>query len=350
MEQGFALVGIAPAEPVAHADYFRAWLASGQQGDMAFMGDHVEERLDPRKLVPGAKSIICVADTYGPRPHTPDPTPHTHGRIARYAQQDDYHRTMKKRLHAVADELRVKWPQHTFRSGVDTAPIMERPHAQAAGLGWVGKHTLLLHPHLGSWLLLGEIVTTLPLQTTPPLGPDIGCGTCTRCIDACPTQCIDPAGYRMDPTRCISYLTIEHKGQIDPTLHEAMGDWIAGCDVCQEVCPFNQGSGVRDQGSGSHSRLRFSEAHAPPHGPALALLDVLQWTEPGRRHAFTRSALKRVKLDQIKRNALIAAGNHLARHDDAALRARIEALAADERESPLVRLTAEQVLAHAQRR
>jgi epoxyqueuosine reductase len=336
---GFALVGIAPAEPVADADYFRGWLDTGRHGDMAFMSQHVDERLDPRKLVPGAESIICVADRYAAHP-PPDITHLPAGRIARYAQQDDYHRTMKKRLHALADELRVKWPEHTFRSGVDTAPIMERPHAQRAGLGWIGKHTLLLHPQRGSWLLLGEIITTLPLQTSPPLDADIGCGTCTRCIDACPTRAIDAAGYRMDPTRCISYLTIEHKGPIDPTLQPMMGDWIAGCDVCQEVCPFNQGADVHADAEALRSvRTR------PPHGASLPLLDVLQWTEADRRRGFVRSALKRIKLDQIRRNALIAAGNHLAQHEDPALRRRIEAIAMDEAESELVRLTARQVLA-----
>ena len=362
---GFAWCGIAPAEPVADPDYFRGWLARGEHGDMAFLAEQVEERLDPAALVPGAKAIICVADAYGDRGSgvgyrvseeetaTASPTPPAHGRIAGYAQQPDYHRTMKKRLHALADELRIKWPQHTFRSCVDTAPVMERQHATRAGLGFIGKHTLLIHPRAGSWLLLGEIITTLPLQWTTASGGGSGgesfrgCGACTRCIDACPTRCIDPAGYRLDATRCISYLTIEHKGVIDASLHAAMGDWLAGCDVCQAVCPFNQGEeGIGDRGSGRVSFAPSTPLPTPhtPHPSSLPLLDVLQWTPAQRQAALVNSALKRIKLDQFKRNALIAAGNRLRSHDDAALRQRIVALAEDRNESDLVRHTANQVL------
>jgi epoxyqueuosine reductase len=219
-------------------------------------------------------------------------------------------------------------------------------------LGWVGKHTLLIHPQLGSWLLLGEIVTTLPLQTSAEagLGPVADhCGTCTRCIDACPTRCITP--HSVDASRCISYLTLEHRGPIAPELQAQMGGWIAGCDVCQEVCPFNEratGQGLTDKGEGAEEDAALPGPNpayaARPPAPAIPLLDLLAWDEEARQQAFVKSALKRVKLVQIKRNALIAAGNYLAEQADGTLRARVEAIAGDAAEHDLVRLTARQVL------
>ncbi|MEX0887598.1 MAG: QueG-associated DUF1730 domain-containing protein, partial [Phycisphaeraceae bacterium] len=324
------------------------------------------------------------------------------GRFARYGWGDDYHKVMKKRLHALADALRQRWPEAVCKCTVDTAPILEREHAARAGLGWVGKHTLLIHPRLGSYMLLGAIVTTLEieptrrvrcadlpesdtaaytaspgadgagagaeasrsaqrtLRTLPPLPGADHCGTCTRCIDACPTQCIEnPAetGRRsVDATRCISYLTLEHRGPIEASLHEAMGDWVAGCDVCQEVCPFN----VRHEGTeGKVERRNVPDVMHPRYAPRPALvagvplIEMLGWTEEDRRAAFQSSAFKRIKLDMLKRNALIAAGNALREREDAALRERedaalrerVAALAADEGEAELVRETARQVLA-----
>jgi epoxyqueuosine reductase len=355
---GFGLLGIAPAEPSDHADELRAWLDAGRHGEMAYLAEHVDVRLDPRKLLGGAESIICVADRYPDEPPNDHATERQRGRIARYAWGDDYHKTIKSRLFELADALRARFPGAEFRCTVDTAPALEREHAARAGLGWIGKHTLLLHPRHGSYLLLGLIVTTLKLQTSAEAGfphetvpPTDHCGQCTRCIDACPTGCIDKAGYSIDASRCISYLTLEHRGVIDESLHEAMGDWVAGCDVCQEVCPFN---GVRGSGSGVQedptNRLRFSalpvhpayEPRAP--APTLDLLDVLGWSIVERREAFTKSALKRIKLDMLKRNALIALGNALTKKDDPAVRARIAQIADDEGEPELVRATARQVL------
>ncbi len=416
---GFALVGIAPAEPTDHEAELRAWLAAGKHGDMEYLARQVDTMIDPRVLVPGAKSVICLADRSGGGRHEGTEAPRREGkspndlvsmlptinselsalgRIARYAHGDDYHWVMKRRMHAMADELRMLWPQHEFRSCVDTAPLMEREHAARAGLGWIGKHTLLIHPQLGSWFYLGEIVTTLTLATSadsafpsPLIPPDDHCGTCTRCIDACPTQCITP--HSVDASRCVSYLTIEHRGEIDPSLHPMMGEWLAGCDVCQEVCPFNQGQGLRAEvqgvGNGGQrdsvpplsGRAEGPHASSPvptdsqfpvragsmmhpeyqprtcavgsvhpeyaprPPAPALPLLTVLNWNEAARQATLVRSALKRIKLDMWKRNALIAAGNWLAQNAGDALRHCVEALSRDDRESEMVRATAKQVMA-----
>ncbi|MEE9212552.1 MAG: tRNA epoxyqueuosine(34) reductase QueG, partial [Phycisphaeraceae bacterium] len=339
---GFTIVGIAAAEPTGHADFIRNWLADGKHGQMHYLGRHLEQRLDPSAMLPGAKSIICVADRHATQAQSPKPQGRVPaGRIARYAWGDDYHTIIKKRLFELADALRTQYPTHEFRAAVDTAPILEREHAARAGLGWVGKHTLLIHPKLGSYLLLGEIVTTLVIQASSEAGLAAvtdHCGTCTRCIDACPTYCISP--YQLDAARCISYLTIEHRDAIDPSLHNAMGDWITGCDVCQQVCPFNRDHEIEVESPKSqvqspspqiqnpHAEIRNLYAARPP-APAIRLLDVLNWDAKDRQKAFARSALKRIKLDMLKRNALIAAGNYLTKHNDSALRQRIETLAAN---------------------
>jgi epoxyqueuosine reductase len=367
---GFALVGIASAEPTGYKKAFELWLAAGKHGEMAYLQTSFDTRIDPQRLLPGATSIICVADWYGGQegqvpgterqgvrsPHSPSALSHPqspssplpHGRIARYAWGDDYHRIIKPRLHQLADDLRAKWPQHDFRSAVDTAPLLEREHAKSAGLGWIGKHTLLIHPQLGSWLLLGAIVTTLPIETSananypsPLTPPTDHCGTCTRCIDACPTQCITP--YSVDASRCISSLTIEHRSAIDPALHPLMHDWIAGCDVCQEVCPFNQ-EAMGGRPAEAHAGAAMRPQYQPrPPAPSVPLIELLNWTEADREAALIRSPLKRIKLDMFKRNALIAAGNWIAKHDDPALREKVMAMAMDESESQVVRETARQV-------
>ena len=213
-------------------------------------------------------------------------------------------------------------------------------------------------------MLLGTIVTTLKMATSedaqyrapgfPLIPPADHCGTCTRCIDACPTHCISDNGPRaVDATRCISYLTLEHRSPIDESLHTMMGDWVAGCDVCQEVCPHNReretgGAGkAADVGAGAP---KFQPAYAPrPPAPSVSLLDVLNWSEDDRRKALRGSALKRIKLGMFKRNALIAAGNYLSTQDDTALRDRLVELISDEAEPELVRVTANQVLARLER-
>ena len=369
---GFALAGVAPAEPSAYEAHVRAWLAAGHHGEMGYLDEHLEKRLDPRQLVPGARAVICVADRYpaqAPQELAAADDGAPRGRLARYAWGDDYHKVLKKRLFRLADALRERWPGHTYQACTDTAPVLEHEHAARAGIGFTGKHTLTIHPRLGSWLLLGEIVTTLPTATSGeaagvPAAEPLrffgdgfqGCGTCTRCIDACPTDCIRP--YTVDAERCISYLTLEHRGPIDPALHEPMGDWIGGCDVCQAVCPFNrplrleapaaQPEPEGDDGEPAPGEPLNRDPHPRytprPPAPSMDLRAVLDFTAEDRAAALRGSALKRMKLPMLKRNALIAAGNHLREREDAELRRRIERLAEDETEDELVRHTAQQVL------
>ena len=356
-ELGFALAGVCRAQPTSYERELRDWLGAGKHGEMEYLRRNVKLRIDPRAIVPGAKSIICVADRYSSAPFPPPsegggrgvgrvseidaapthpPTPSlagrgegSIGRIALYARGDDYHVVMRKRLARICKELKSQFPDDVFRACVDTAPVLEREHAQRAGLGAIGKNTLLIQRGVGSYLLLGEIITTLELEPSGAAEPD-PCGTCTRCIDACPTSAISP--WSVDATKCISYLTIEHRGEIDPKYHEAMGDWIFGCDICQVVCPHNQPT------------QRTQEAPVnpayEPRREGFDLLEVLNWDEEARRQAFLKSAMKRAKLDMMKRNALIAVGNAIVRAPNPALQHRVESIAADSNESSTVRFSA----------
>ena len=353
-DYGFALHGVCAAAPAERPGYVRAWIRAGQHGGMGYLEERLELHLDVAGVLPDVRSVLCVADAYGhttpPAPPPPGatasairpqadntPSPSPTGRVARYAWGRDYHRSLKGRLHKLADTLREQHPNADFRCTVDTAPVMEREHAQRAGLGFIGKHTLLIHPRHGSFLLLGCVLSTLPPEAfggaTPPV--TLGdCGTCTRCIDACPTDAIDPAGYRLDATRCISYLTLEHRDAIDPALHAGMGDWVGGCDVCQDVCPYNV--------AGARRPLPVPLDYKPrPHAAGLDLAEVLGWDENDRFNRMRGTPLMRIKLWMWKRNALIAAGNAGGR-DDPTLRPLMEAMR--EHEHPAVRVTADAVL------
>jgi len=335
---GFALAGIASAEPTRYERELRDWLSQGKHGEMSYLTRHVDCLLDPRKLLDGARSVICVADRYHDGSADAGREPMS-GRIARYARGEDYHKVIKRRLHVLCDSLRRDFPQEKFRACVDTAPLLEREYAQRAGLGSVGKHTLLIGKPtgMGSYLLLGAIVTTLDVPRSEA-GEDDPCGTCTRCIDACPTNAITP--WSVDARKCISYLTIEHRGAIDGERQSQMNDWIFGCDVCQEVCPHNQPT-KRALAQPTHT------AYAPRRD-AFDLLDVLGWTELDRQTHFTRSAMKRAKLNMMKRNALVAAGNtasNLERAKIDELTARLQSILSDGDEDDLVRKTAREVLA-----
>lgn len=266
---------------------------------MAWLDRNTDLRKNPDQLIDDARSVLMVADLYASRRDNVDePLKPGEGRIARYARGKDYHKVMKKRLMDLADQLRIDHPEADFKVFVDTAPVLERELAQRAGLGWTGKHTLMIHPQAGSYMLLGGIVTTLQLAKpeSQRVEPD-HCGTCTRCIDACPTDAITP--YSVDARRCISYLTIEHRTPIDPELEPKIGNWIYGCDICQEVCPHNS---PRDDAAKANpvydsQRDRFD------------LLEVIGWNEEDRREAFVGSAMKRAKLDMMHRNARIVARN-----------------------------------------
>ena len=340
-EMGFALAGITGAEPSEFPRELAAWLGNGKHAGMGWLAENTELRLDPRAMVPGATSVLLVADVYA---HAAgDAPPGGSGRVAKYARGDDYHRVMKAKLHELADELRESHPDHQFRAFVDTAPVLEREHASRAGLGWTGKHTLLINPDFGSYFALGGIITTLPLSIPeeqiarwlPVRGtPETGhCGTCTRCIDACPTDAITP--WSVDASRCISYLTIEHREPIDESFWAAIGDNLYGCDICQDVCPHNAEPSVAP----------IRSEYTPRHN-SFDLLGVLGWTEDDRRAAFTRSAMKRAKLPMMKRNAIICATNAIAQDPTASdgLRERIGALASDAHEKSIVRETARAAL------
>ncbi len=365
---GFAAAGIARAEPSSHGAELHAWLAEGKHGTMAWMEEYLDERLDVTRLLPGAKAVIVVADAYAAPgdPGTSDVSAEAErvrarpmGSIARYARGEDYHAVLKRRLKRLSDRLRalpaVAGTGGTggagFRSFVDTGPAMEREHAMRAGLGWVGKHTLLINPELGSWFVLGGIATTLDIAPEPDAKPVADhCGTCTRCIDACPTQAITP--YSVDARRCVSYLTIEHEGVVDPSLHAGIGDRLVGCDVCQEVCPFNghepsETDAIADESGGRSMRVNEAYSSRRGTGHALPLLEVLGWTEADRTRVMTLSAAKRASLVMLRRNALIAVGNAVAAgragSHAAAIRTRIHAVAADQSEDAVVRQTAAQV-------
>ena len=338
---GFALVGVAHAAPSERAAELRTWLAAGMHGTMGFMAADEAIRANPATLTPWARCFLAVGDMYASRnddANEPDPAI---GRVARYAHGKDYHEVVRKRLHALADRFRTELPGSKFRTCVDTVPVPERELAARAGLGWQGKNTMLIYPRVGSYFVLGVVATNLPLIATPAHErvPD-SCGSCTRCIDACPTGAITP--YRVDGSRCISYLTIEQRGLVDETLHAGMGDWLFGCDVCQEVCPHN--SPRREQ------TLPVPHASHAPRAGGFDLLAVLGWTPEDRQRELSGSAMKRATLAMLRRNAVIAAGNALrggalAPGVAAALRARIARASADANEPKIVRAAARSVLA-----
>jgi epoxyqueuosine reductase len=296
-ELGFDRVGIAPARPSEYGDYLRRWVGEGRGGSMDYLSRRLEERTDVGAYLPGARSVVCLAINYHARLEEPPAEDKAwRARVARYALGDDYHELIKQRLYDLADWIRETVPGSRTRCSVDTAPVLERELAARAGIGWVGKHTGVLNRELGSWLLLGEVVTTVPLPADEPATDH--CGTCTRCIDACPTGAIT-APYQLDARRCISYLTIEHRDEIAPEVHRPIGDWLYGCDVCQDVCPHN-----RDAPAATDPALapRF------PSG-SLDVREVLAWTDDEYRDRLRGSAMKRVKLPQLLRNARVIANN-----------------------------------------
>jgi len=304
-ELGFNLVGVTPARPAARLAAYLRWIAAGMHGEMGYMArpDRVARRLDPGQILSGVRSLVCVGLDYAPAWRPPDELLHDpgRGRIANYAWGADYHAVMTPRLEALAEWLRAQAPADSVRSRVyvDTGAILERDHAETAGLGFTGKNTLLIHPRRGSWLFLGELLTTLPLAYDAPRAPLPTCGSCRRCLDACPTNAF-PQPYVLDARRCISYLTIELKGWIPRDLRPLLGNWVYGCDVCQEVCPFNR-----------FAQATPETAFHPPVADAIAppLLDLLALDEAAFQTRFARSPIRRIKRARLVRNACVAAGN-----------------------------------------
>jgi epoxyqueuosine reductase len=297
-ELGFCAFGIAPADAApASAARLREWLDRGAHGGMIWMEETAERRSSPTSLWPDVKSVISLGMSYAPAADPLALAEHPdRGRISVYAQGGDYHDTVKKALKHLARWMVEQVPSE-LKVFVDTAPVMEKPLAEAAGLGWQGKHTNLVSGEDGSWLFLGAIFTTLELE--PNVAHVARCGSCTRCLDACPTNAF-PAPFQIDARRCISYLTIEHKGPIPTELRAAMGNRIYGCDDCLAVCPWNRFA----------QAARANAAFAPrAELTAPALADLLALDDVGFRQIFSGSPIKRIGRNRMVRNAAIAAGN-----------------------------------------
>jgi epoxyqueuosine reductase len=299
-EAGFELAGIAAAGPVSDAVRFRGWIAAGMAGSMNYLTDRrADLRQDVRNLLPSARSVICVAKLYNrPEPPVRDPD---RGWIARYAWGEDYHDVLRRDLTRLVERLQLEAGGFEHKICVDTAPLLERSLARDAGLGWIGKNTCLINQQIGSWVFLGEILTSLELAPDGP--PPDRCGTCTRCIDACPTDAFVPDGndrFQLDARRCISYWTIEHRGDIPEELHASFGNHVFGCDICQDVCPWNRRAPFTAEPA-------FQAQH---YGPALDELAAM--TQDDFRRRFRNTPVWRTRYEGFMRNVRIAVGKLVA--------------------------------------
>jgi len=289
LDIGFTSVGIARAENLSDESvHLTEWLNRGFHGTMGWMERNAEKRHDPRKVLPGARSLVCVAlNYYADVRHTDDPA---RGKISRYAWGDDYHEIVSSKLEELSRGITALAPQSHTKAYVDTGPVMEKAWAARAGIGWQGKHTNLITKEYGSWVFLGEVITDLVLRPDEPMADF--CGTCTACIEACPTDAIiEP--YVVDSNKCISYLTIEHKGEISPEFHPHLEQWVYGCDICQDVCPWNSFQRPTDV-TGFEPR---DHAVAPP------LDDLISLTQEEFAGRFRKSPIKRTKREGLARNA-----------------------------------------------
>jgi epoxyqueuosine reductase len=285
---GFEFTGFARAQRLDdEARRLEAWLRQGAHGKMAYMENHFDLRVDPTKLVPGAKSVICLTYNYFTDEKQSDPTA---PKISRYAYGEDYHFVIRDKLKALLDFVRTEFGAVEGRCFVDSAPILERAWAERAGIGWNGRHTLTIHPRRGSFFFLATIVCDLELAYDDPIRDH--CGTCRRCIEACPTEAISPTGYFLDAAKCISYLTIELRDEIPSEFQDQMQGWMFGCDICQEVCPWNRFS------------KRHDEPRFEPQGELLGMTRG-EWTELTEEvfgRVFRKSAVKRTKYAGLRRN------------------------------------------------
>ena len=302
-ELGFDICGLTPAQPSPTLAAYLRWIQNGMQGQMHYMArtDRVRRRQDLRQIMPSAKSLIVVGmDYYAQVADAPFLNDPSRGRIAAYAWGLDYHKVMEVRLQMFAD-----WLADTGEPGleqklyVDTGAILERSHAQQAGLGFVGKNTMLIHPRRGSYFFIGEIVTSLEFEQYDEPHRESMCGSCTRCMNDCPTDAF-PAPFVLDARRCISYHTIENKGWIDRDLRSDFGNWIFGCDICQDVCPFQRFAQETQE-------VAFLPLDLERVAPKLS--DMLMLDEAAFQQMFRRTPVERVKRDGLVRNACIAAGN-----------------------------------------
>jgi epoxyqueuosine reductase len=291
---GFDLVGVARADRVAESDRLAAWLSGGRHGTMAWMERWFDKRVDPRLLVEGCRSIVSVGLLYH---RDAERAPQPAGtEVATYAWGEDYHRVLKDRLHDLLARGRALHPDFDGRAFTDSGPVMERYWAQRAGLGWRGKNTLLLNKRLGSFLFLGELLVRAEL--VPDTAGTDHCGTCTRCIDACPTGALDEP-YALDARRCISYWTIEHREALSAEQEEAVGEWLFGCDVCQDVCPWN-----RAPTESGEPRFAPRAGAWPDSLDGILALDEAEF---GAR--FGDTAVERARRSGLVRNAAVVAGN-----------------------------------------
>lgn len=298
LQLGFDRMGVAPAEPVPDLQYYIDWVEAGYAGEMGYMERDPERRSDVTRVVPQAKSVVvCAMNYHTDYPLSTERNDPQRGWISRYAWGDDYHDLLADKLRALFQFMQEQSPEEVVgRLYVDTGPVLERVYAKYAGIGWFGKNTCTLNQEMGSWFFLGEIITNLELGYDQPV-PE-RCGTCTRCLDACPTDAfVEP--YVLDARRCISYLTIELKDDIPVELREGMGDHIYGCDICQDVCPWNRKAPVSLE---------------PAFQPRPGLFDpdleeLAQLTPEAFREKFHGSPIKRTKRRGLLRNIAVAMGN-----------------------------------------
>lgn len=285
---GFSLAGVSRADFMeVEARRLEAWLHKGLHGQMSYMENHFEKRVDPRKLVPGARSVLSLAFNY----HNPQLQSDANApKLSQYAYGEDYHVVLKDKLKTLLQKIREKVGAVDGRCFVDSAPVLERDWARRSGLGWIGKNTMLINPKSGSWFFLAELITDLELLPDSPLRDF--CGTCTRCIDACPTDAIRENGYEMDGSKCISYFTIELREAIPEAHKGKFENWMFGCDICQQVCPWNRFAT-------KHREDRFEPK---PELLEMTQQDWLELTEETFNRVFPKSPVKRTKFKGLKRN------------------------------------------------
>ncbi len=294
---GFADCRIAAAEPAPHYPHYLGWLEAGRHAGMDYLASPraIMGRQSPQELLPGCRSVICLAWAFAPNPATPREAERPVGRIAAYATYPDYHDVLGEKLGQLADWLQEAAPGTVSKTCVDTSAILEKDYAQAAGLGWIGRNSLLAHPVYGSWILLGELLTDLPLEPDGPVEEN-HCAACLRCHMACPTKAI-LSERSIDANRCLSYLSIEHRGPIPAEFRALMGNRLFGCDTCQAICPDTP------------KTLPGADQFKPVLNPDQDLLEILAMDELAFKNRFGRTPVARAKLKGLRRNAAICLGN-----------------------------------------